>query len=181
VQVRVSKYDLNAVHTYNKFLWSRLKEEFGYSENDYKGLVPIIPTQQVQVFNDLPSSHPFIVYTYMDAGYDLEFYTTIQQITYLVYSDKETQIRNICNFIVDLSKRYDWTAEEVNDFIPTITNSSGDSDDSKFDFKYVHVISTIGPEPFDNENGRQAGAVNIRICSTVDDLQTLGKGKGMRA
>lgn len=177
----MSRYDLNPVHTYNKFLWSRLKEEFGYSETNYKGLVPIIPTQQVSVFNDLPTGNPFIVYTFSDAGYDMEFYTNIEQVTYMVYSDKEGQIRQICNFIIDLSRRMDWTAEEVNDFIPTITNKSGDVDDHKFDFKYVYVVSTIGPEPYETEGGRQAGAVILRIGATVDERQTLGTGKGMRS
>lgn len=178
----MSRYDLSAVHVYNKFLWAKIKEEFPYMiETNYKGLIPVIPTNQVPVFNDLPSGHPFVVYTYSDAGYDLEFYAAVQQITYVVYSDKEAQLRNLGNFIVDISRRWDWTAEEVNDFIPTITNKSGDVDDHKFDFKYVRVVSTIGPEPADTENGRQATAIVLRVCYTIDDRQTIGPGKGMRA
>ncbi len=177
----MGKYDLSGVHVYNKFLWAKLKEEFDWlDESNYKGLIPILPSQQIPQITEAASGKPFIIYNYTDAGKDLAFYAPIQQVSYIIYSDHEGQLRQIMNFIETLSNRFDWTAEDVNHFIPSISNSSGDSDDAKFDFKYVRVMATNGPQPFEQENGRQAAMVMIRLCYTIDLVETVGLGKGMR-
>ncbi len=159
----MSKYDLAGTHVLNKFVWSRLQKEFNLSINNYEGLIPVVPSQQIPVFNNLQSGNPFIVYTYINSGYDTEFWAGLEQVTYTIYGDIENQLRAMSNFLVDLLKRYDITALEINDFI---ANGPVDSDDQKFDFKYTEVVSAVSPEPFESENGRQATSVAVRLCYT---------------
>ncbi len=68
------KYDLNGVHVLNKFMWEELVRAGLMNTLDYQGLIPIIPTQQEPVFNDLSSGKPFIIYTYMLAGYTTDIW-----------------------------------------------------------------------------------------------------------
>jgi hypothetical protein len=172
--------DLAGVHVLNKFIWFKLKEAVLIDPQKYNGLIPIVPTQEIPAMADLPTNTPYIVYTYTNAGYDEDFWADREQIVYRIYSDNERQLRQISNFLIDLLKRYDWTAEEVNDFIHTF--SSTDGDEKKFDFKYSDVINSIGPEPFDQEGGRQACAVTIQICYTHEIQGIPGvAGQGMRA
>jgi len=169
----MSKYDLAGTHVLNKFVWKRLQDEFGMTTSDYKNLVPIIPGQQLPILNDLPSDRPFIVYTYVNSGYDTQFWASVEQVTYLIYGDIEGKLRSISNFLMDLLKRYDWSAEEINDFI--YYSSELDSDDKKFDFKYTELVSGMSPEPSETEGGRKGTAVTVRLCYTH-----LSNNKGMR-
>jgi hypothetical protein len=176
----MSKYDLNGVHVLNKFIWDNLKSAGLLDEIDYSGLVPIIPTQQQPVFNDMASGKPFIVYTFMVAAYDRDIWSNIEQVTYRIYSDDERKMRQINNFIVDLCSRLDWTAQDLNRWIDNY--NSPDGDEKRFDFKYVNVVGSTGPEPFNQEGGRQDSSVTVRMAYTVDsNPATSGLYLGMRS
>ncbi len=164
------KYDLAGAHVLNKFVWSELTKEFpAYMSKDrYQNLVPIIPSQQVPVFTEMGSNHPFIVYTYTKTGYSCDFWDHTEQMAYTIHSENERYLRQLTNFISDLLRRYDETAMEVNDFVYG-ASTPVDSDDRKFDFKYVTVTGAMGPEPFTTEGGRQAATVNMRYAYTLNE------------
>ena len=171
--------DLAGAHVLNKFVWQKLKESEIMVPSNYGGLIPIIPSQQVPVFNEFPTSTPYIVYTYTNMGYDSDFWADREQILYRVYSDNERQIRQITNFLIDLLKRYDWTAEEINDWITQFASTDGD--EKKFNFYWTQVVSSIGPEPYATEGGRQAGSVSVSYVYTHNQEGRPGvSGKGMR-
>lgn len=173
-------YDLNGVHVLNKFLWANLEAKGVMSLLDYNGLVPIIPTQQVPVFNNMASGKPFIVYTYIVSSYDADLWANVEQVTYRIFSDDEKKLRQVTNFIVDLCKRFDWTANDVNLWLET-AGFPADSDDRKFDFKYVQVVGASSPEPFAQEGGRQDSSVTVRVAYTHDsDKNVAGTNLGMR-
>jgi hypothetical protein len=173
------KYDLAGAHVLNKYVWSELQKAFPevMDKTRYQGLIPIIPTQQQPVFTEMGNDHPFIVYTYTNVGYSEDIWSHIEQMSYLIYSEDEVQLRRINNFLVDLLRRYDLTAEEVNDFIPTIHNPSRDSDDQNFEFHYVTVMATLGPEPYKSEGGRQASSVTVRYAYTYDEDNRSRRGE----
>jgi hypothetical protein len=177
----MTTYDLNGVHVFNKFLWAKLNEKGIMRDSDYQGnLVPIIPTQQVPVFNDMLAGTPFIVYTYLVASYDVDIWANVEQVTYRIYSDDERKLRQISNFLIDLCKRYDWTASEVNDWIAGF--DSLDGDEKKFEFKYVQVVGSTSPEPFATEGGRQNASVTVRLSFIHDsNPAVVGQSLGMRA
>lgn len=170
-----NKYDLAGAHVLNKFVWSRLESAGLLDKSNYSGLIPIIPTQQIPVFNEMGTQKPFIVYNYIVVGYSVALWSHTEQMTYTVYSDDETQLRRIQNFLVDLLRRFDITAQEVNDFVGApndpgdLVNPSHDTDDRQFDFKFVTVIAGQGPEPFTTEKGRQSVGVTVRYNYTRDE------------
>lgn len=177
----MSRYDLNGVHVLNKFIWSSLVAEGIMSDTDYSGLVPIIPTQQVPVFNDMAAGKPFIVYTYMVASYDVDLWANVEQVTYRIFSDDERKLRQVTNFLIDLCKRYDWTASDVNSWLDN-AGLPADSDDRKFDFKYVQVVGSTSAEPFSQEGGRQDSSVTVRMAFTHDvNGAVVGSRLGMRS
>jgi len=173
----MARYDLTGTHVLNKYIWSELEREFGLKKSDYKGLVPIVPTQQIPVLNDLPSGNPFIIYTYYNAGYDVDFWADIEQFQYRIYSDQEQQLRRISNFLADLLKRWDWTADQVNSFVSTLADNA---DEKKFDIKYVNILSAVSPEPTETEDGRQSAVITGRICYTHDSEPDYNSRTGMR-
>lgn len=170
-----NKYDLSGAHVVNKFVWSRLESDLGMSKADYNGLVPIIPTQEVPVFNEMKTGRPFIVYAYNIAGYNTDIWQHQEQLAYTIYSDNETDLRRISNFLRDLMRRYDITAAEINDFIGspqipgTLVNPSADGDDRAFEFKYITVISGLSNGPASSENGRQSSTLAFRYEYTRDE------------
>lgn len=177
----MTKYDLNGVHVLNKFIWASLVEAGLMSDADYSGLVPIIPTQQVPVFNDMASGKPFIVYTYMVASYDVDLWANVEQVTYRIFSDNERRLRQVTNFLIDLCKRHDWTASDVNSWLDNSTLPA-DGDDRKFDFKYVQVVGATSAEPSSQEGGRQDSSVTVRMAFTHDtDSKVFGSRLGMRS
>lgn len=177
----MARYDLNGVHILNKFIWHKLEQDMNYSKIDYNGLVPIIPTQQEPLFNDLPSGRPFFVYTFMVSGYDPDLWAHIEQVTYRIYSDDEKRLRQVGNYLTDLCRRYDWTAEELNTWIQGEALLPVDADDRKFEFKFVQVVGFTGPEPSSSEGGRQFSTVTVRMTYTYPEInQNFGHGLGMR-
>lgn len=176
----MSKYDLNGVHVLNKFLWDNLKAAGLLDEIDYSGLVPIIPTQQVPMFNDMAAGKPFLVYTFIISAYDQDIWANLEQVTYRIYSDDEAKLRRLVNFITDLFSRLDWSAADINRWIDRY--NSQDGDEKKFEFKYTNVVSGSGPEPFNQEGGRQDASVTVRMAFTVDaNSATYGEFLGMRS
>lgn len=178
----MTRYDLNGVHVLNKFIWASLVREGLMTAADYSGLVPIIPTQQQPVFNDMASGKPFLVYTYMVATVDVDLWANVEQVTYRIFSDDERKLRQITNFIIDLCKRYDWTAAEINSWLDGNTTMPVDADDRRFDFKYVQVVGSTSPEPAAQEGGRQNSSVSVRMAFTHDTNDNVaGSRLGMRS
>lgn len=178
----MAKYDLNGVHVLNKFIWAKLVQDLQMSKADYNNLVPIIPTQQEPVFNDMPSGRPFLVYTFIVNGYDPDLWANVEQVTYRIYSDDERRLRQVTNYIVDLCRRYEWSADELNDWLYNDAGLPVDSDDRKMEFKFVQVVGATGPEPARSEGGRQFSTVSVRMTYTTDTgSRVAGPGTGMRS
>lgn len=178
----MADYDLNGVHVYNKFVWSELVRKGIMNPADYPRIIPIVPTQQDPVLNDLTTGKPYIVYTYLIAGYDANIWANVEQVTYRIFSDNERQLRQISNFLVDLSKRMDWTADDINTWITVNTDYRKDADDAKFDFKFVQVVGSTSPEPANTEGGRQFSTVTVRMTYVhSENGRVVGGDLGLRS
>jgi len=170
----VTDYRTVGAHQINKWLWSRLKDyEYpaGLSMtpmkafNAYgtgvgqKNLIPIVPTQQQPQLLDISGGAPFIVYNYIISTRASEWWLTREQCAYVIYDNDEARLRAIHGYMIDLLRRQDWTARDVN-------NAS--STDKRFDFKYVKMTSAAGPDEFSTEGGRQGAMVVIDYEYTMD-------------
>lgn len=151
-----SDYSLVGAHLLRKWLWSKL-EGFVWNGTDQAfvdygpgkvNLIPIIPSQQVPELTDVAGGAPFIVYNYVQQGYD-EWWRCRETCAFAIYDANEARLRAIFNYMVDLLKRYDITASEINDFTGA----------SPFEFKYVRVATAVGPGNFTDEGGRLGAQV----------------------
>ncbi|QIN94588.1 hypothetical protein PP460_gp216 [Streptomyces phage Muntaha] len=174
-------YRTVGAHQINKWLWSKLKDyeypagfpatptkAFGAygTGTGQKNIIPIVPTQQQPQLLDISGGAPFIVYNYITSPYSSEWWLTREQCAYVIYDNDEARLRAIQGFMVDLLRRMDWTARDVNSAATT---------DRRFDFKYVQMTSASGPDEFSTEGGRQGAMVVVNYEYTMD-MQTDDSG-----
>jgi hypothetical protein len=169
-----SNYRTTGVHQLNKWLWSRLqtlqyKGAYAFEKFAPHGaipLVPIIPSQQLPEFTEIAGGAPFIVYNYTDLDTGSTWYIQEQTNAYVIYDNDEERLRTIHNYMIDLLRRMDWTAQEVNSFLMAGIEPGTQAD--QFDFKSVYVTLSNGPEPFEQQGGRQGALVVCRTMFTHD-------------
>lgn len=182
----VDDYNLTGVHQVNKWLWSKLKTMLPADFVAYttvgsatESLVPIIPSQQLPTFTDIAGGAPFMIYNYSLNPGD-EPYMTVDDVGYIIYDNNEARLRRIHNLMVQLLKRMDWTAADINEYLDELATVSKPNE---FDFKFVKVTGAPGPQPFETEGGRQASMIMATIVYT-HDIQSnpalLGNGLGLR-
>lgn len=165
-------YDLSGVHGLNKFIWSKLKSELGWDTANYGGLVPIVTAGQQPEFNNYNA--PYVIYNYSHQSGGEDFWITEEQVSYVVYSASEKDIRQFINVVREWLNRRDESAGYVNDWLRVGTN--GSDENKRFDYKYTYVISTSGAQPPVSEGGRMDGMVIARIAYTYYD-PTTGKDR----
>ena len=180
----MADYRTLGAHQINKWLWSKLKN-FEYKPGvkafaDYKDsgnsagftIVPIVPVRQLAQIKDITlNKSPYLVYNYLLTPYASEWWICREQCAYVLYDTNEERLRAIHAYMIDLVKRMDWTAREINN---SGTISGG------FDFKYVSLTSATGPDELDEEDEESAGGAMIVITYEYTvDMQT-SEGNGMR-
>lgn len=171
-------YRSNGVHKLNKYLWAHLKDfqydGVNYAFAEYRGvtpeiaLEPIIPTQQIPEFTDIAGGAPFIVYNFRENPKG-DFWLSRETCSYVVYDPNEDRLRAIKNFITDLFKRWDWSAQAVNSYLDT-NNITG------FEFKEIHVFTATGPNTTSDEGGRQTANIVLSYVYAVDNDGLEGSG-----
>lgn len=95
---------------------------------DYTDSSPIVPIQQIpEAFANstatatgLPKDAPFIVYDMlMPGGYDTEYWNCRDQVILWIYDYDVEKLMEIKDFLYDLFRRFDLTAEDVNQISET--------------------------------------------------------------
>ncbi|AVD99232.1 hypothetical protein SEA_BILLNYE_30 [Streptomyces phage BillNye] len=172
----MTDYRTMGAHQINKYLWGKLKD-FEYKAGvkafgaygtgtGQKNLTPIIPTQQQPQFLDIAGGAPFLVYNYIVSPYAAEWWLCREQCAYVIYDNDEERLRAIHGYMIDLLKRMDWTARDVN---------ASSTTDKRFDFKYVQLTSASGPDEFSTEGGRTGAMVVVNYEYTMD-METNDSG-----
>lgn len=161
----MNNYDWAGAHVIRDFLYEKLIEQNLIIASDYQGIKPIVPSQEVPEVSNLASGKPYLVYTYSPSSERDDWWMCGETVSYRVYSDQETDLRNIVHFMIDLFKRMDDSAADVNEFIDS------NPEHRMFDFKWITVMDAIGPEPYDESGGRQASVITIQYMYTheLDD------------
>ena len=154
----MTDYSLTAVSEIRNFLWENLQADKILNKNNYiadgfrKPLIPIIPTQQVPEFNNLLSGKTYIFYDYMINSYNEDYWKCNESIMLNIVSNDHAEINKIINYLVDLFRRMDDTAKDIN-------SSASVSDLFKYYYFYINSVSS--PEPFEEEGGNQIATVDI--------------------
>lgn len=153
----MTDYTKTAVGEIRDFLWTNIKSNQIFNENHYIAdgftypLVPIIPAQEVPEFNNLISGKPYIVYDFEVSSYDSDYWICEETLILYIISPSYLKGVETINFLVDLFRRMDDTAKDV--------NSSLVSD--AFKFYYFYINRAESPSPMKEEGGNHISTVEI--------------------
>ncbi len=156
-------YKADGIHVIRQWLVSKINADLQMLRRVEDGYpyTPFIPSQQYVEMVNQSSGKPFIVYTYSKTSDYPNWWHKIETAVLRVYSDQEEQLRVVRGYIEDLLDR-----EEVPELLTDYANSLS-SVLRIFDFKTMQVVNSIGPEPFEQEGGRQLAAITIRYEYTT--------------
>lgn len=140
----MANYKLDALYEVRKYLWDALvnleifdPEEY-YSDNLGESIIPILPVQQAPEMNQFLSGKKHIVYDKINMSYDTNWLICNEQFLFTIYATDIIDITEIRNVFIDLFRRMDDSARDVNYF-------EAISDKFKFYSIYVSDISPTAP------------------------------------
>lgn len=151
-------YTSTAFGQIRNYTWDKLKTAGILDYNDYiadgfiEPLVPIIPVQQVPEFNNLVGNSPYIIYDYDTSSYSDEWWICEETIKFYVVSNDFSKIIQISQFLIDVFRRMDTSASELNAW-------QGDS--GNFKFYTFSLVNASSPAPQDEEGGRVMSEIQI--------------------
>jgi hypothetical protein len=139
-----ANYKLDSMFELRKYLWQQLlsnnifDDSEYYSDNLGESINPIIPVQQSAEMSQFLSGKKHIVYDKIGISYDEIWAICTEQVLFTIYSTEIMDIVEIKNFMVDLFRRMDESAQDVNRW-------SGLSDKFKFHSIYISDMSPTAP------------------------------------
>ena len=156
----MTDYNSVASADIRKYIWQNIQDAGILDPNNYyvdglqDALVPIIPAQQVPEFNNLLPGKTYMYYDFEVKTVPVQWWMIDEAMTITTVSQNYETINKINNLILDLFRRYDQSAGDINSYLE---NSGGSN------FKYHHtLIDTLrSPEPFETEGDYQYGSVTF--------------------
>lgn len=154
---RVASYDVRNA------MWVELKNYNILNESDYIAdgfnapLIPIIPAQQVPEFNNLLPGKAYITYNIIQKPYGSQWWMSEESMIMEIVSRNGAQIQTMTNFLVDLFRRYDLSARDIN-----VELTSG----SPFKFFYFKIETADPVQSFQDEGGYMSGDLAIGYAYT---------------
>lgn len=117
----MTDYKIDAMYEIRKHLWSELvsngifdPREY-YSDNVGLEINPIIPVQQQPELNQFLSGKKHIVYDKISTSYEENWMICCEQILFTVYCIDVSEINEIRNLMIDVFRRMDDSARDLND------------------------------------------------------------------
>jgi hypothetical protein len=136
-------YKIDAMFELRKFLWNKLKEynifdqEDYYSDNLGSEIIPIMPVQQLPEMDQFLNGKKHIVYDKIGMSYEENWLICCEKVLFTLYSTDITEIYEMRNLMVDLFRRMDESAKDVNSLRET----------DKLIFHSIHVVETSPIDP----------------------------------
>jgi hypothetical protein len=136
-------YKIDAMFELRKFLWNQLKEynifdqEDYYSDNLGSEIIPIMPVQQLPEMDQFLNGKKHIVYDKIGMSYEENWLICCEKVLFTLYSTDITEIYEMRNLMVDLFRRMDESAKDVNSLRET----------DKLIFHSIHVVETSPIDP----------------------------------
>jgi hypothetical protein len=136
-------YKIDAMFELRKFLWQELKLAGMFNENDYysdnlgREVLPIIPVQQLPEMDQFLSGKKHIIYDKIGQSYEENWMICCEKVLFTIYSTNISEIYEIRNLMLDLFRRMDESARDV--------NASRSTDKLIFHSIYVQETTPIDP------------------------------------
>lgn len=153
-------YKLDSMYELRKFLWHNLVTLDIFNEDDYYAdnlgdtFIPILPVQQSPEFNQFLSGKKHIIYDKVGVSYDEMWQICNEQILFTIYATSFDEINEIRNLMIDLFRRMDDTATDINRW----ANIS-----SKFKFFSIYVSDMSPTAPSEEMQGFLAADVILEV------------------
>jgi hypothetical protein len=146
----MTDYSYVASYDVRKVLWEELQNAGIFDINDYYAdgfadpLIPIIPAQQVPEFNNLLPGQKYLTYDVMAKFHPVQWWMSEETMTFEVVSRDAEETQTIMNFMIDLFRRYDQSARDIN--LQLVEGSP-------FTFHFFRIESADPIQAFQNEGG----------------------------
>lgn len=141
----MTNYKTDALFELRKYLWDVLVNleifdpEDYYSDNvNSKVIIPLLPVQQSPEMAQFLSGKKHIVYDKISTSYDTNWLICNEQFLFTIYATGYDEITEIRNVFIDLFRRMDDSARDVNYYEHL-------SDKFKFHTIYISDISPTAP------------------------------------
>lgn len=175
-----------AVFGLNRVLWAQIAEKGILDKANYKGLTPIIPTQEepqfISAMDSLDGimSYPYVVYNHYTNAIDANsWYKQTDTVTYTINAIDSKKLRQLFMLTVDLFKRYDDSAAVVNRYIANAYPPATPVPDPFVDgpqypgyeyrcyhYNYIYVVSANASAPQTAENDPARATITLRVNYT---------------
>lgn len=152
-------YNIDAMYEIRKHLWEELvlsklvKSSDYYIENTGNEIIPIIPVQQSPELNQFLSGKTHIVYDKVGMTYEDNWLICCEKLLFTIYSTDVSEINAIRNLMLDVFRRMDDSARDL--------NASRNTD--KIIFHNTMVIETTPTEPSQELQGFLSTDVMIEV------------------
>jgi hypothetical protein len=174
----MADYALGAVYEIRKLLWKELQDKGIMVASDYVSsdpiyqYVPIMPVQEQSEFktNIITGKPelPYIVYDLDVVGYGTDWMICEERLTFKIYSKSYNKVIAITNLMVDLFRRFDDSAKDLNKYVKTLNTNS------PFRYHYFALTEANSPNPAEELDGRLEADIAI-VYSYSRDLNTEGR------
>lgn len=139
-----ANYKIDSANEIRKFLWHELtmkglfKETDYFSDNVNETIIPILPVQQVPEMNQFLNGKKHIIYDKTSMSYESNWLVCTEKMQFTLYAIDVAEINEMRNFLIDLFRRSDESARDINNFMDK---------DSKLRFHTIYMsdISPIAP------------------------------------
>jgi hypothetical protein len=113
-------YSIDAMYEIRKHLWQELQlnnlvdPNSYYSDNLGETIIPIIPVQQAPEMNQFLSGKTHIVYDKIGTSYEENWMICCEKLSFTIYSVDYSEINSIRNMMLDVFRRMDDSAKDLN-------------------------------------------------------------------
>lgn len=159
--ISATEYRNTAAGLIRNYVWENMKADGIFNENDYiadgftTALVPLIPISDVPQFKNLLPGKPYIIWDFSINGYSDDFWICEEEMSFSIVHNDRNKIIEVTMYLLDLLRRMDITARELEIYEKSLTN------DPKFNFHSVY-INNINNTPEVDEGDILVGELWIR-------------------
>lgn len=139
----MTNYSIDPIYEIRKHLWAEIVDNEildpsnYYIDNIGSEVIPILPVQQVAEMNQFLSGKTHIVYDKISTSYEDNWMICTEKMLFSIYSIDYSEINTIRNLMIDVFRRMDDSARDL--------NASKTTDKIIFHSTYIAEITPTDP------------------------------------
>ena len=160
----MTNYNIDAMYEIRKHLWRELQlnnmldPNSYYSDNLGEAIIPIIPVQQAPEMSQFLSGKTHIVYDKIGSTYEENWMICCEKISFTIYSVDHAEINAIRNMMMDVFRRMDDSAKDLNNSKST----------DKLIFHNTMIVDMSPTEPSEELAGFLAADIILEAFDSPD-------------